>query len=110
MAAHRIRRNAVLIAGGAKNLGGLIARDLAAQGAKAITVHSNTSATTPAAEETAAIRAAGADAFAVQAAFTSANAVETLFAEAKAAISPSTRSASCGKSRWSRYRKTNMKR
>lgn len=69
MTAHSIRGKGVLIAGGAKNLRGLIALDLAAQGAKAITVHSNTSATTLATEETAAaIRAAGADAFAVQAA------------------------------------------
>ncbi len=60
MTDHSIKGKTVLIAGGAKNLGGLIARDLAAQGAKAITVHYNTSATKQAADETvAAIKAAG---------------------------------------------------
>ena len=42
MTDHSIKGKTVLIAGGAKNLGGLIARDLAAQGAKAIAVHYNT--------------------------------------------------------------------
>ncbi|MGA0531699.1 SDR family oxidoreductase [Hansschlegelia sp. KR7-227] len=84
---HRVKGKTVLIAGGAKNLGGLIARDLAAQGAKAVAVHYNTSATKPAADETvAAIKAAGADAFAFQGDLTTAGAVEKLFAEAKAAM------------------------
>ncbi|SEI14914.1 hypothetical protein SAMN05216228_102864 [Rhizobium tibeticum] len=54
MTDHSIKGKTVLIAGGAKNLGGLIARDLAAQGAKAIAVHYNTSATKPTADDTAA--------------------------------------------------------
>jgi NAD(P)-dependent dehydrogenase (short-subunit alcohol dehydrogenase family) len=37
----------VLIAGGAKNLGGLIARDLAQHGAKAVAIHYNSAATRP---------------------------------------------------------------
>ncbi len=66
---------------------GLIARDLAAQGAKAITVHYNTSATKQAADETvAAIKAAGAQAFAFQGDLTTAGAVEKLFTDAKAAM------------------------
>ena len=36
MADHSIKGKVVLIAGGAKNLGGLIARDLARQGAAAV--------------------------------------------------------------------------
>ncbi|XOT98001.1 short-chain dehydrogenase, partial [Alcaligenes pakistanensis] len=41
MAKHSIKGKTVLIAGGAKNLGGLIARDLAEQGARAIAIHYN---------------------------------------------------------------------
>ena len=41
MADHSIKGKTVLIAGGAKNLGGLIARDLAQQGARAVVVHYN---------------------------------------------------------------------
>ncbi len=44
MTDHSIKGKTVLIAGGAKNLGGLIARDLAEQGAKAIAVHYNSAA------------------------------------------------------------------
>lgn len=87
MTDHSIKGKTVLIAGGAKNLGGLIARDLAEAGAKAVAVHYNTSATKAAADETvAAIKAAGAEAFAFQADLTTADAVETLFADAKAAM------------------------
>jgi NAD(P)-dependent dehydrogenase (short-subunit alcohol dehydrogenase family) len=87
MTDHSIKGKTVLIAGGAKNLGGLLARDLAEHGAKAVAVHYNTSATKPAADETAAaIKAAGADAFAFQADLTTAGAVETLFANTKAAM------------------------
>ncbi|MFQ6746649.1 short-chain dehydrogenase, partial [Bordetella pertussis] len=39
MADHSIQGKVALIAGGAKNLGGLIARDLAAHGARAIAIH-----------------------------------------------------------------------
>jgi len=44
MVDHSIKGKTVLIAGGGKNLGGLIARDLAAHGAKAIAVHYNSAA------------------------------------------------------------------
>jgi len=83
MADHTIRGKTALIAGGAKNLGGLIARDLARQGATAIAVHYNSAATKTAADETvAALTAAGAKARALQGDLTRAAAVEALFADA----------------------------
>ena len=45
MTDHSLKGKTVLIAGGAKNLGGLIARDFASQGAKAIVIHYNSTAT-----------------------------------------------------------------
>ena len=51
---HAIQGKVVLIAGGAKNLGGLIARDLAAHGAKAIAIHYNSASTRADAEATVA--------------------------------------------------------
>lgn len=73
----------VLIAGGAKNLGGLISRDLAAHGARAVAVHYNSESTRAAAEETAsAVTAAGATAHLFQADLTNAAAVKKLFDDA----------------------------
>jgi NAD(P)-dependent dehydrogenase (short-subunit alcohol dehydrogenase family) len=87
MADHSISGKTVLIAGGAKNLGGDIARDLAAQGARAIAIHYNSAATKAAADETvAAVQTAGADAVAFQGDLTSAGAVEKLFADTIARI------------------------
>ena len=87
MADHSIKGKTVLIAGGAKNLGGLIARDLALQGAKAIAIHYNSASSKPDADATvAAIEAAGAKAVALQADLTTAGAVEKLFADAVAAV------------------------
>ncbi|WP_321891018.1 SDR family oxidoreductase [Paraburkholderia tropica] len=87
MVNHEIHGKTVLIAGGAKNLGGLIARDLASHGAKAVVIHYNSASTKHAAEETvAAVKQAGAAAIALQADLTSAAAVETLFADAIAAV------------------------
>lgn len=87
MADHSIRNKVVLIAGGAKNLGGLIARDLAAKGAKAVVIHYNSASSRADAEATvAAVQAAGARAVALQADLTSATAVERLFADAVAAV------------------------
>lgn len=87
MADHSIKGKTVIIAGGAKNLGGLIARDLAAQGAKAVAIHYNSAASKGAAAETvAAIEAAGARAVALQADLTAAGAVEKLFVDTVAAI------------------------
>lgn len=87
MSRHTIEGKIALIAGGAKNLGGLIARDLAAQGAKAVVIHYNSAATRADADATvAAIEQAGARALAIQADLTSAAAVEKLFADAVAAV------------------------
>ncbi len=87
MTDHSIRGKTVLIAGGAKNLGGLIARDLAQHGAKAIAIHYNSAGTKLEAEKTlAAVKAAGAEAVAFQADLTTAAAMETLFADTVAAI------------------------
>jgi len=64
---HSLDGKVVLIAGGAKNLGGLIARDFATRGAGAVIVHYNSDATRAAADETvAAVQAAGAKSVAVQ--------------------------------------------
>ena len=87
MVDHSIRGKTALIAGGAKNLGGLIARDLAAQGAKAIAIHYNSDATKAAADETAkAVKAAGASVSVHQGDLTSAAAMEKLFSDAKKAL------------------------
>lgn len=87
MTDHSIKGKVVLIAGGAKNLGGLIARDLAAHGAKAVAIHYNSAATKADADATvAAVRAAGAQAAAFQADLTSAAAVEKIFADTVSAV------------------------
>ncbi|MGI6246198.1 MAG: SDR family oxidoreductase [Pseudochelatococcus sp.] len=84
---HGIEGKTVIIAGGAKNLGGLIARDFAGRGAKAVAIHYHSDSAGADAEETlAAVRASGAEAVALQADLTSAGAVEKLFADAVAAI------------------------
>lgn len=87
MTDHSIKGKTVLIAGGAKNLGGLIARDLAAHGAGAIAIHYNSAATKADADATlAAVKAAGAKAVAFQADLTTAGAIEKLFADTVAAV------------------------
>lgn len=87
MTTHSIAGKTVLIAGGSKNLGGLIARDFAQHGAKAIAVHYNSaSARTDADATVAAIQAAGAEAHAFQADLTTAQAMTDLFASAKTAM------------------------
>ncbi|HAP25267.1 MAG TPA: short chain dehydrogenase [Achromobacter sp.] len=87
MADHSIKGKVAIIAGGAKNLGGLIARDLAEQGARAVAIHYNSAASKTEAEATvAAVQAAGAKAVALQGDLTTAAAMETLFADAVAAV------------------------
>lgn len=84
---HSIQGKVVLIAGGAKNLGGLIARDLAQQGARAVAIHYNSAASKADAEATLeAIEKVGAKAIALQGDLTSAGAVEKLFANTVAAF------------------------
>lgn len=78
-----LKDKVVVIGGGAKNLGGLISRDLASAGAR-IAINFNSDGTRAAAEETvAAVKAAGTDAFALQGDLTRVAEVERLFAEAK---------------------------
>jgi NAD(P)-dependent dehydrogenase (short-subunit alcohol dehydrogenase family) len=87
MSKHSIQGKVVLIAGGAKNLGGLIASDLVAHGAKAVAIHYNSPATKADADATvAALQKAGAKAVALQADLTTAAAVEKLFADTVAAV------------------------
>ena len=87
MTDHSIKDKTVIIAGGAKNLGGLIARDLAVHGAKAIAIHYNSAATKADADATvAALQAAGSKAVAFQANLTTSGAMEKLFTDAVAAI------------------------
>ena len=84
---HSIKGKVVLIAGGAKNLGGLIARDLAGHGARAVAIHYNSAATRADAEATvAAVQKLGAKAIALQADLSSAAAMEKLFADTVAAV------------------------
>lgn len=87
MTDHSIEGKTAIIAGGAKNLGGLIARDLAAHGARAITIHYNSAATKADADSTvAAVIASGGKAIALQGDLTMASAVEKLFADSVAAF------------------------
>ena len=84
---HTIKDKVVLIAGGAKNLGGLLAVDLAQQGAKAVVIHYNSDNTKQDAEQTAAaVQKTGAKAVILQGDLTTASAVEKLFADAVAAV------------------------
>jgi NAD(P)-dependent dehydrogenase (short-subunit alcohol dehydrogenase family) len=84
---HGIQGKVVLIAGGAKNLGGLIACDLAEYGAKAVVIHYHSASTRQDAMTTAAaVERAGAKAVTFQADLTRAAGVEQLFADAIAAV------------------------
>lgn len=87
MSRHSIQGKVVLIAGGAKNLGSLLARDLAAHGARAVAIHHHSDASKADAQATvAAVQKAGAQAVALQADLSSAAAMEQLFAAAVAAV------------------------
>ncbi|WP_435102669.1 SDR family oxidoreductase [Arhodomonas sp. AD133] len=87
MSRNSIEGKVVLIAGGAKNLGGLLARDLAGHGAKAVAIHYNSDSAREAADETAtAVREAGAEAATFQADLTTAAANEKLFADVVAKL------------------------
>lgn len=67
MSTNSLEEKVILIGGGAKNLGGLISRDMAQHGAKAIVVHYHSDSTKAAADETvAAVKASGAESIAVQ--------------------------------------------
>lgn len=83
MSKHSLKGKAVIVGGGAKNLGGLISRSFAADGAK-VCVHFNSPATKADADKTVAdIIAGGGEAFAIQGDFTKVANVATVFAAAK---------------------------
>lgn len=87
MSRNSIQDKVVLITGGAKNLGGAVALDLAQHGAKAIVIHYNSDSSKNAAESTLAeIKKLGVNAIALQADLTSAKAVEKLFSDTVAAV------------------------
>ena len=82
MTPHSIEGKTVIIAGGGKNLGALIARDLVEHGADAVAIHYNSNSSKVEAEATvAALTAQGADAKAFQADLSTAGAMERLFAD-----------------------------
>ena len=74
---HSLQGKTVLIAGGAKNLGGLLATDFVQHGAKAVAIHYNSAASKADAEQTlAALQKLGAKAVMLQGDLTTAAAVE----------------------------------
>lgn len=76
---NNVNGKVVLIAGGAKNLGGLLSRDFALQGAKLV-IHYNSESTKPDAEQTLAdVQAAGAEAILVQSDLTKIENISKLF-------------------------------
>lgn len=79
--AHDIKGKVVLIAGGGKNLGGLLSRNLAARGAK-LAIHYNSAGSKADAEQTLAeVQALGAEAFLFQADLTDIGNITRLFDE-----------------------------
>lgn len=78
-----LENKVVLVAGGAKNLGGLISREVAKQGSDVV-VHYNSDSTRPEAEKTVkAIEDLGRKAIMIQGDLTKAENVKSLFATAK---------------------------
>ncbi len=83
MVSHELKGKVAIIGGGAKNLGGLISRTFAAEGAKVV-VHYNSASTKTASDDTVAtITKAGGQACAIQGDFTKVDDVVKVFAEAK---------------------------
>lgn len=83
MAKIDLKDKVVLIAGGAKNLGGLISREVAKQGSDVV-IHFNSDSTKAAAEETLkAVQDLGRKAILVQSDLTKAENITALFQEAK---------------------------
>ncbi|KAA0213074.1 MAG: SDR family oxidoreductase [Leptolyngbya sp. PLA3] len=83
MTTHTLKNRVAIVAGGAKNLGGLISREFAKGGAKVV-VHYNSDAARRDADATVkAVKDAGSDAFAVQGDLTRPANVAALFTQAK---------------------------
>lgn len=86
MTTHTLQGKNVLVAGGAKNLGGLISRQAASAGAN-VAIHYNSASSRAAAEETlAAVEAAGAKGAILTGDLTAPANLGRLFAEAEAAL------------------------
>lgn len=87
MPKHSLNGKVVLVAAGAKNLGGLISRDFAQHGAAALAIHYNSDSSRADAEATqAAVTEAGAKAAVFQGDLTSAAAMDRLFTAAKSKV------------------------
>lgn len=83
MARNDLNGKVVLIAGGAKNLGGLLSKDIAKKGAK-VAIHYNSSGTKAEAEKTLAeIQNSGGEAFLYQADLTNIENIKKFFDETK---------------------------
>lgn len=83
MARNDLNGKVVLIAGGAKNLGGLLSKDIAKKGAK-VAIHYNSSSTKAEAENTLAeIQNSGGEAFLYQADLTNIENIKKFFDETK---------------------------
>ncbi|NML39901.1 SDR family oxidoreductase [Chitinophaga sp. G-6-1-13] len=83
MGRNDLKGKVVLIAGGAKNLGGLLSREIAKKGAKII-IHFNSASTKEDADKTREdIQAAGGEAILFQADLTKVENIRTLFQEAR---------------------------
>jgi len=81
---HDLKDKVIVIAGGAKNLGGLLSRKLAAKGAR-LAIHYNSESTKADAEKTLAdVQAAGAEALLFQSDLTDVKNITRLFDEVKA--------------------------
>ncbi|GAA4441783.1 SDR family oxidoreductase [Ravibacter arvi] len=79
MARNDLKGKVILIAGGGKNLGGLLSRNFAVQGAK-LAIHYNSQASKEEAEKTLAdVKAAGAEAFLFQGDLTNVKNITKLF-------------------------------
>ena len=82
MARNDLKGKVVLIAGGAKNLGGLLSRNFAERGAK-LAIHYNSESTRTDAERTLSdVQALGAEAFLFQADLTNVKNITKFFDEA----------------------------
>lgn len=82
MSEHNLQEKIVVIAGGAKNLGGLISRDFAERGIAGLAVHYNSDSSKAAAEETvAAVEKLGVKAIPIQADLTKVAECVRLFEE-----------------------------
>nr|MBZ1363194.1 SDR family NAD(P)-dependent oxidoreductase [Dyadobacter fermentans] len=82
-----LRGKTALIAGGGKNLGGLLARNLARKGVSRLAIHYNSESSRPEAEATLAdVKAAGAEGFLFQGDLTRIDNITRFFDEALAAF------------------------